>query len=1137
MPEGTLHVELSGLEEALAAVRELLGAAAEGEVPGHGLLGAAGVAEGSPLTAIGAAEGRIEGSLGGVLELDGAASVGAGAGAFADLEATVEISPDAALAGLLGRLGSAGEAVSAVAAVLDDLVAAVEGVAGEVPENRFGALAPLLRQLLGALEGLEGPEAEAIATWLRALEGQRRGLEAALADLEAGADPGDLALRLFEGALGEVLDLLGFRRVRALRDLVLGLPDNFVPAELQAALTDAAGAAEARFGELRGVAGGDFDGFRAAGAAVHGALIDLREAALEVLCVVRQVSRFPLFAPGGLETFLRRRMERALAIEVRELQRIDDPYGALLDRIDEAVAGIDLSAARDQVLELFAGLRRTLEAIDLPSLPSLAEERLAALDDAVAGVRDAVSDARREVEGFLGGVAERQRAAAAGLGTFQPDGSFRFHLERELTERLEAARSALTGQAAPAIAEVQAAVGDFLATLEALLEPVEEAIDGVVPPAVEAIRGFAESLRGLDLPALLEEARAQVEAAVEALTPLDFAVVVDPVVQVLDENAETLGEIDPESLDDLLRAALAAALDGVVSVDFSAEISAPLGERFAAVRAVPEGLLDELQAGYEQALARLQELSPEERLLEPLAAATRTIREALEGIDLEAVVARLDRPFEEAVLAPLEALRPSALLEPLIEAHGRLAAAAGELRGEVLLAPVAAALDRLREEAAAVDPVAPLDRVAAAVATVQSRLEALRPSELLGPVTEELRRVEEALDRFRPSVVFAPVADLAAPLLAVLEEVQEETVQALFELFQAPLEVLDDLRPERAAALVRDGIGRLLALLRTLDLPGRVSRLQAAHFDLVADLRTDGAEVRLGLAGRIDPALHLGELLEVYREGVAALEGLRDGLELPDLDELYDELRERLLGLLPPFARELLDVETFRRVLRLADPTRFLEELDRRFEEIRARLLPVQPEELAAELDAAHAELVALVAELDLTPVLDAIRERLTALRSAVAELRVDFLAQGLDEALGSLREVVAALDPSPIGDRLDGLQAEVTELAGGLRPAALLADLPAALDRVQGLVDRVDPEATLGPPLREAWAEVGALLEQVDLTVILAPIVDRLAELEAEFVLGLERTEDAFDRMLGAARGALGGGGAVSASVGGSIG
>lgn len=1107
MPEGTLHVELSGLEEALAAVRELLGAAAEGEVPGHGLLGAAGVAEGSPLTAIGAAEGRIEGSLGGVLELDGAASVGAGAGAFADLEATVEISPDAALAGLLGRLGSAGEAVSAVAAVLDDLVAAVEGVAGEVPENRFGALAPLLRQLLGALEGLEGPEAEAIATWLRALEGQRRGLEAALADLEAGADPGDLALRLFEGALGEVLDLLGFRRVRALRDLVLGLPDNFVPAELQAALTDAAGAAEARFGELRGVAGGDFDGFRAAGAAVHGALIDLREAALEVLCVVRQVSRFPLFAPGGLEAFLRRRMERALAIEVRELQRIDDPYGALLDRIDEAVAGIDLSTARDQVLELFAGLRRTLEAIDLPSLPSLAEERLAALDDAVAGVRDAVSDARREVEGFLGGVVERQRMAAAGLGTFQPDGSFRFHLERELTERLEAARSALTGQAAPAIAEVQAAVGDFLATLEALLEPVEEAIDGVVPPAVEA------------------------------LTPLDFAVVVDPVVQVLDENAETLGEIDPESLDDLLRAALAAALDGVVSVDFSAEISAPLGERFAAVRAVPEGLLDELQAGYEQALARLQELSPEERLLEPLAAATATIREALEGIDLEAVVARLDRPFEEAVLAPLEALRPSALLEPLIEAHGRLAAAAGELRGEVLLAPVAAALDRLREEAAAVDPVAPLDRVAAAVATVRSRVEALRPSELLGPVTEELRRVEEALDRFRPSEVFAPVADLAAPLLAVLEEVQEETVQALFELFQVPLEVLDDLRPERAAALVRDGIGRLLDLLRTLDLPGRVSRLQAAHFDLVADLRTDGAEVRLGLAGRIDPALHLGELLEVYREGVAALEGLRDGLELPDLDELYDELRERLLGLLPPFARELLDVETFRRVLRLADPTRFLEELDRRFEEIRARLLPVRPEELAAELDAAHAELVALVAELDLTPVLDAIRERLTALRSAVAELRVDFLAQGLDEALGSLREVVAALDPSPIGDRLDGLQAEVTELAGGLRPAALLADLPAALDRVQGLVDRVDPEATLGPPLREAWAEVGALLEQVDLTVILAPIVDRLAELEAELVLGLDRTEGAFDRMLGAARGALAGGGGASVSVGGSIG
>jgi hypothetical protein len=48
----------------------------------------------------------------------------------------------------------------------------------------------------------------------------------------------------------------------------------------------------------------------------------------------------------------------------------------------------------------------------------------------------------------------------------------------------------------------------------------------------------------------------------------------------------------------------------------------------------------------------------------------------------------------------------------------------------------------------------------------------------------------------------------------------------------------------------------------------------------------------------------------------------------------------------------------------------------------------------------------------------------------------------------------------------------------------------------------------------------------------VLSPLVDKLDELEASFEVSLQRTEDAFDQMLGSARTALSGGGSVSGGI-----
>jgi hypothetical protein len=58
--------------------------------------------------------------------------------------------------------------------------------------------------------------------------------------------------------------------------------------------------------------------------------------------------------------------------------------------------------------------------------------------------------------------------------------------------------------------------------------------------------------------------------------------------------------------------------------------------------------------------------------------------------------------------------------------------------------------------------------------------------------------------------------------------------------------------------------------------------------------------------------------------------------------------------------------------------------------------------------------------------------------------------------------------------------------------------------------------------------------LEEIDVTVVLTPLIDKLDELQGEFELSLGRTEDAFDDMLRAARNALSG--SASASVSGGV-
>ncbi len=1135
MSEGSLQLQITVLATAVDGVQALLGKPPSDGDPGSGLAAAAALSASSPFQQIGQPGNGFEARVRDLLAFDPASGVTEISELFADLDLGTKLAPTAALASFEQHVERASTVFSAdFAGRLAGFLDAVRGLSKGIPENRIGVLSPLLDQLLGALESLEGPEAEKIQAWIRSVTVQHRELLPLIEAAGSDPDPTALVVRIFERALDGVLDTFGYGPVKRLLLFFDSFPRDAVD---QAALTDVSARLDAVFSayaKVEAARAADFPVFRDATVAAVDEMRALRDGLRPLTSAVRRITRARILQPGALEAFLRQAMEQALAVQVQETQKIDDPYKELLDRIDQAIDGIDLKSAREEVLGFFTATRKAVEQVDAGGVADALEKQLASVDQAVRDLQQGVSDLLSQVEGHFDGLVERLRGLFGRLGTFEADGRFRFRFEDDLRAVLSSARLAVAGNpqdadapsVAAALKALRGTLDGFLRQLEGLLEPVASSAGAAAKEAAEGIEAFAKYLSSLDVPGLMEQLRQDVEKILDALAPIDFSPVVDPVVEGLEENAAKLDRVDVEELNDLLRAALVVAKDLLDAINFAGEIKDPLRAELKNVKAVPAKAIEELQKRYEQAMSALEELGPE-RLLRLLSEALGTVRRALGELDAKDLLKPLDALHRRYLQEPLAALGPAALLAPVSTSFKEQLAIFDAVRGKELIAPLDAELAKLKSAVAGFRIDDQLAELLAAVEKVKKDLREIRPSKVVGPLVADFGRLEDELDRFKPSRVFEPVKDLAGPLLGFLKGVQQDLVTALFELFKKPLADLDRLEPEALAGRIRDAIGQVLDLLRALDLPNRYTRLKGDYFDLATKVQADGDPLRVELATHLDPELQIGDIVGAYSDLVAALERMRSNLALPDLAALYGELRERLRAMLPPYARKLLDPEAFRRVMRQANPLRFLDDLDQRFETVKARLLPIRPEELAAELDAAHKKVLGLVDGVKIGDRLKEVAKTFERLRGVVETIRVDFLATDVDKAVAEVRAVVEALDPARLGDALDPLHQALEEAVGGTIPSKVLAEIDAPLGRVQDLIEKLDPDTVLKPALKAWDPAVKDALAAVDFTVVLSPLVDKLDELEAELVAALDRSEMAFQHLLDSARGAVVGRGA----------
>lgn len=1146
MPEGSLVVNIGTLRETFTGVQQLLGEPGSGGATGSGLAGASSLVSVSPAARVETFRNQLTEQLPTILEFDAAGAVSQTTGLLTQLRTGIQAPPTAALTGFEQQIRQTNATFSGnVVQQLQQALEKIRGISEGIPQDRTAIASALLDQMLRILGSLEGPEAAQIRRWIESVQEQHRVLMPLIEQAQASDDPAALVVQVVQRSLDSLLDALGFEQVRRLIAFLDDFLGNALPADLTDGITAAFTTVSAAYTQTFNQIDADFPDFRDTAMAAVATVHDLKQQLRPLMSLIRQIANARILQPNALENFLRQQMEAALTVQVQDVRRIDDPFQALFDRIDSAIEGVDLSIVRTEILDFFTTTQQTIEQVNIAAIGTGLQEQLGRAEGTVQELQQSVTELLAQLRDFFANLIQQARSLASGVGDFQADGSFQFRFEQDLRGILTSARTAIGGDpanpTAPSLAgslsEFQTSINQFLSQISGLLEPVEGAITTAKDTAVTGITNFTGFLNDLNIADLMQELQQKIQEILDALGTIDFGVVVDPVIGLIEENTEKLRSINPESLNSLLREALKVALDVIIQIDFTVAISNPLKDEFAQVKAIPQQAIALLQQQYENAIGLLDALKPDQ-LLSALFSAFDTIAQAIGSLNITSLLQPLDQLHQQFLQQPLAQLRPSVLVAPIAQAFQETSTAVSRLKGREILNPLITLLDQLKASIASFNITGAIDELLAAVESVKQDLRDIRPSQFLQPLVAGFAQLEGELDRFKPSVVFQPVVELATPLLQFLETVQQQTVTALHQMFQVPLQLLERLQPEALSQQLQQQLDGVIRALTALNLPARYNQLKGQYFDLQQRLEVQGDEMRLSIAVQfMDPDRLLADLFTTYDDLLLALQRIREAMQLPNLSQLYTELRDRLLGLLPPYARELLNPETFKRVMRLADPTRFLQELDQRFTALKNKLIPIRPQELVTELDQSYAAVLDLVEGLQIEASLNQVKTIFDRIKGIVTSIRIDFLAGDLDQALSDLRGIVAALDPTRFVADLDAIHQEVEQVVANTVPSVVLAGLQTLLNQVQQLLLSVNPRTLLAPPLNQAWQLVEDALTAIDFTVILSPLVGKLDELEESFELSLGQTEQAFDQMLGAARGALGGGGSASISIGGGSG
>jgi len=477
-----------------------------------------------------------------------------------------------------------------------------------------------------------------------------------------------------------------------------------------------------------------------------------------------------------------------------------------------------------------------------------------------------------------------------------------------------------------------------------------------------------------------------------------------------------------------------------------------------------EDALEAIAAAYADVVAFLASLDPQAALAELEAEPMQALRDALDAVDPEALLAPVSAALDEfrAVLSGFDLSEQ--VLAPLADVFSPLLEALAALDPHGLLEPVTAEIDRVRELIAG---VLQLDTISAGLASFRERavdvLGRIDPAALAAALGDTVNAELAKLPAGPPGGPFGS-------LLVTLGQAAglDATEPAVADTIAWVGGRRDGSADTRARlALVAANVGAR-DVVRALD-PGPLSAAaQAQQRAITAAIAVHGADTRLRLAldpmlAEVSPAAVLGPLVENRRRYLGELDltaTATTGLAASGRSEVSTAAAELRAALLP---------------------------LDAFPAKARALLAALGIEGADAPLRDLLTHLMELGGPGRLVPALSGLTG---AIRDQVIAM-LDAAMAPANDAVATIQGILDAFDLGPIEDELVALHQAVTDDLTALGPEALLGPILQEADDVIGRLAGFDPLAPVREVIDAARAAADAVLESARPTVVFAPVVD----------------------------------------------
>jgi len=750
--------------------------------------------------------------------------------------------------------------------------------------------------------------------------------------------------------------------------------------------------------------------------------------------------------------------------------------------LEARVASVAAGIAAFDITRISTPLTSFIEtATDLPSRLN------GAISDVTTRIRGALETVRSVIERLpLDSIGSAVRQA---LDPVRQLLEFLTNLLGSLMEALQAALTAVRttlGKAETAVDEFKAAVEALFRDAAAFVEGLN--LEGVVGQVTDNVRQLADILAKAQLKPYFDTAADALGTATGVVENVPFSLIPDSMEQEVVDALRPIKTADVDAFQAEIEALLQLGPDGKFQLRPEIEASVKTvqdkyDELIAEIRRLdPRGAVAQLDAGLQSLIDRIRAISPQVELA-PVQEALDRVRSTLGSFDLNAALRPLTEGFQR-ILTAIDAYSPAALIEPI---ESRI----DEVREQVIdathLRDLAAHLDTLETQARALinrlDPVQLEPEVSAALGEASGLLDRLPTMQPFGAFGDfvvamlsgsGLRVHAPAFDevlawltgRSGTAALVGRARRIADAVQSTKIAVQGIDPQALSSQWAIPYQVLKQSVQGWPAGAER---AEVLARIERLDPSALLGPLLAnrTRYLGLLDAASAATEV-IRRTGFSEVDVTTGRLRTAATPFQAALAKIRECLALAGLADSGQGPRDIL-----------------RRLFAVAGPARLTHLVMPLLTALRGRAIALL-EAVLRPFKKGVQDLLAVLEAIDLTPLREAVDGVYQEVRAQVAALSPEQLLGDVLASFTALQQEVAAFNPlAAVQSALTEMRDTTSRVLGKLVPSDILATPLSIYDDIVGALGALNVSQLLTPVLDQLDTIAQQVDQGLDITVV----------------------------------------------------